>query len=142
MNTVKNTPVWNGYDTEINANILFAINTAYKNLGIKRTELQNILNIQFFIPESEDLLWATLHVLQDGTYLKEYIKEENITIQRNFNALEIKLIERFIENYSKKNVNPMQFFIEEYVENVILKDYIFFKDLKSPLGKHFKGEKQ
>lgn len=142
MNTVKNTPVWNGYDTEINANILFAINTAYKNLGIKRTELQNILNIQFFIPESEDLLWATLHVLQEGTYLKEYIKEENITIQRNFNALEIKLIERFIENYSKKNVNPMQFFIEEYVENVILKDYIFFKDLKSPLGKHFKGEKQ
>lgn len=142
MNTVKNTPVWNGYDTEINANILFAINTAYKNLGIKRTELQNILNIQFFIPESEDLLWATLHVLQEGTYLKEYIKEENITIQRNFNSLEIKLIERFIENYSKKNVNPMQFFIEEYVENVILKDYIFFKDLKSPLGKHFKGEKQ
>lgn len=142
MNTVKNTPVWNGYDTEINANILFAINTAYKNLGIKRAELQNILNIQFFIEESEDLVWATLQVLQEGTYLKAYIKDGGVTVKRDFTALEIKLIERFIENYSKKNVNPMQFFVEDYVENVILKDYIFCKDLKSPLGKHFKGEKQ
>lgn len=142
MNTVKNTPVWNGYDTEINANILFAINTAYKNLGIKRAELQNILNIQFFIEESEDLVWATLHVLQEGTYLKNYIKDGGVTVKRDFTALEIKLIERFIENYSKKNVNPMQFFVEDYVENVILKDYIFCKDLKSPLSKHFKGEKQ